>query len=705
MLLPLEILDIIVDKNNDNLNTLISWAKISPRYKRKIQENIGVITILDGLTYPQRYPLDYNVLFNDNNNVTISTEGFDSTALKTFTTNQSHILISIHSNNMYSQLLRFTLAKISHYCQINTVISIIYFNSHNYMSRLYFQEFERFLTALHFSELYVYGNWDICNDEGLFDLVNFFRNSYLNGIQVINSLTILDSAVSITSSSLQNIQTLGIRTLETDICNILKLCPRIKSIGSLKFPVGDTEHGKYILPKTEKISLTDCYPQLQKVLVDGNLVQDKLDLSVGVSITDPIFSDLYFPNIRVLQLHLGNFPYQTVQFKNCNFSKLTSLNCDTGIVPWEDLLQTGANITKLSMKLYSTDQISWLNSCPYDIKNIEILSTKTNNIPNISFNDLNLFLNDYTNISLTLQTLLHCNIFQNVILPSQSEIEKLNLKLDDINIVEEMKNNLNYSQYYHLNYSFPNYLQFEIPYIKELLICATENQNLSQLPRILNDTYTLEEPTYPENFHYYNNMLGIQPLKDIMNFSADQSSRRYSNDSMDSITMYRSVNRRNSSQASGSLLAYSKTSPTVEFEQNVFKFVFVENLPNVFSMDLYTLESVDFSFENILHGILPLLRIIIPVNSAYETQEQLTTLIMRGISEIFNFPLAVKFPNIIIQKLQLVVVTNSPKLINDESLHDYLDILQHNIALKYNDVIVVAPDEVPRYCYTVCINY
>jgi len=127
MLLPLEILDIIVENNNDSLKTLISWAKISLHFKEKIQRTIGIITIIDGMTSPVYYPLDYNILFNHNNNIIINTSEFDSTILQSFMTKKDRILISIHSDEMYSQRLRLVLIEISQslsskYCYMHNIL-------------------------------------------------------------------------------------------------------------------------------------------------------------------------------------------------------------------------------------------------------------------------------------------------------------------------------------------------------------------------------------------------------------------------------------------------------------------------------------------------------------------------------------------------------------------------------------------------------
>ncbi|CAD1784251.1 similar to Kazachstania africana KAFR_0B05660 hypothetical protein [Maudiozyma barnettii] len=704
MLLPLEILDIIVENNNDSLKTLISWAKISLHFKEKIQRTIGIITIIDGMTSPVYYPLDYNILFNHNNNIIINTSEFDSTILQSFMTKKDRILISIHSDEMYSQRLRLVLIEISRHCLLNTVICIIYYSTHNYMSRLYFQTLEKFSSVLTFSELYVYGNRHGCLYEGLFDLVNFFRNSYINDIQNIHSLTIIKGINSITSSSLRNIETLSTRSSEIDIYNILKSCPNITTIGSLKFPTGPIEHYKYILPRTESIFLSDYYPQLHNVMVDGTLINKRLDLSTENCITNPTFTDLYFPNISSLQLHLGNTPYQNIRFENCNFSKLTHLNCDTGIVPWEDVIQSGANIKSISLKLYTTEQINWLNNCPNEVENIEILSTKTNNIPNISFTSYDLLLNRYTYICLTLQTLLNCNILHNVILPSQLEVETFVLKIDDINIIEEMKNTTNYLHYYHLVGSQFDNFQFTLPYAKYLTIQHTNHQHVNLPRRFLNDINTIEEPYLYDNINYYNSMLGVQPLKTNINMGTEQPSRRYSNESINSIKTYRSINRRRSSQMSNSLLEFPHPPYIAELEQKVFKFVFVETIPNILSLDLYTLENIDFSFKNVQQGILPLLKIILSINDACETKEQLTTLIMRAISKVFNFPLMIKFPNIIIERLQLVIDIKSSKIINEQSSKDYLNILEQNITLQYNYVNIVPYSENTTYRYTICVN-
>lgn len=688
MLLPIEILDIIVYNNLDSFKTLISWAHVSEHYRRIIQSQVGIICVHDGPGLNISNPLGYEVLFNDTNSISIDTEQFHKDQLAKFMLCQNNILICIHSHRAYSQPLRMVLVQIAHLCQIGINVCIIYQNTTNYLTRLYFNEFNRIASLIKLSELYIFGNKNIGQYSQLTDITSLFQVTYIYDITVLHSCVIKDTSHNLISQNVETINYLGYNVSDKDISSFLELCPNLKTISSFKFPAYEEDLSMYTLPQCCSISLTDFYTGVKYPTINGSNVTEELNLSLGICVTEPIFLNLYFSKITSLNLNLGQSLDQLVRFKSCNFKNLESINCDVGIIPWRDLIESGARIKHLKLKLYSFEQLRWLNECPFTIEKIEILSMKNTNPSNTLFSQSDSLLLGSKNLAIDADSLKHCNIIQNIFLPKLKEDSSLLINFNNQNLLQEISNSSTYHRYLELDYDSLSCLTFKIPYIHHLEIITQKGYGLTPIMDVGQSVSSISSNT-PALYHFFNCMLGVQVRKDSMPETLVEEPRRHSNASMDSQSIFSDTEE----------IKYDGSS------QDMITFELFENLPDILSLNLATFETTKFITDNIQPNILHLLKVIVDINENYISEAILILLIVKRIEDTIEYPYNFKFPNIILEKIQ-VVLKLTPSIssrIKDKQLfrHD----IQHQLRLNNSHIKIVPPNIKPQLCRTASILY
>lgn len=702
MNLPVEVLEKIIRNNFDSFKTLISCVEILPHCKSTISSNIGIVTINNEQPYISKFPLNYNILFNDTNNVLIDTNNYDLNLLTSFLKDKLNILIAIHSNQTFNQELRSLLANIAHYINPGTSICILYANDKNYLSRLYFQEFEKLSTIINIAELYIFG--DPTEQAQLFDLVTFFKFTYIFNIKEINSLVITSNTQKIYSESLTNIGTLVSRSPISNLFSIFNDCPNIHNINSFTLPSGvETITCKYMLPHAQSIHIQDFKPyRTDNIIIDGSHITENLKLSLSQFVMDPILTNFYFPNVSSLHIKPDNYPDQKISLKNCFFPNVNELNIENGIVPWEYLTSHIATLRKLSLALSSSQQISWLNESPYNINILECLSSRCINISNDILSSGNSLQKQYFELLFNFDTLAQGNHLTNIFLNKQNMAHKITMTLDNDNLQNEwhdyQHNNLNCSIY-----------KIKLPSVNELILVTKQN-DINHFNSAISDTITvpiMNENHLPPRYLYHHNLLGVQPIMDltgIIPITNKGNEVRDRNDSIDSVSSYQSINRRRSSAESTLSSSLNDSFRTVNDDKLDLNFDFNEILPMVFTTDFHTLDNNNFSFDNVQNNMLSLLKIELHINDRINTRDQLLTNAMRSISDAFNYPLSIKFQTTKLEKIQFVLcLPNCTFSINDK-IQYYMHILQQTVSMKYRDLVVTNYNDIPVDQYTVCIR-
>lgn len=703
MLFPIEILDVIVANNSDSFKTLISWAQISPYYRDFISQNVAIISLFDGFNATCSYPLNYDILCTHENHISINALDNNMEVMKNHIQQQNNILIAVHSNGAFSQPLRMTLAQIAHLCQPYTNICILYENTSNFLSRLYFQEFERLSITLNLAELYIFGNMGNHVNSGLFDLTTLFETTYIDNISEINSLAITHSTHCILAPCIQNIKSISISPIVTDIISPLRMCPFIHNLGSLNFPISHTTEEWFEIPGCNNISLSNFHSGVKYPTINGALVRNKLTLVEGMLESDPTFSHLNFPNIVELELDVGITPNQIVRLQQCELQSLRILNADSAIVPWRDLIMAGCHIDTLKLKLYSFDQIKWLNECPFRIHNIEILPSKNSNIPNILFPENCRLLEMYDNITLNADTLTHYNILQSIVLPNININQTLSLSVNEREVTKAMKQNPNFATIYSLYLNDSNGTSFKIPYLHHFKVSLVQEETLILDEQGCSFEEKQLQSHIPALYHFHNSTLGVHPKFQSLISEVDTSSRRGSNFSTNSTFSNDNDGRRRSTL--GSLPAFSDMSTTEcsSLYHKILTFEFVENLPDVISVDMDALEKIKFDVKNVQPAALHLIRINITICEKCSTPERLQNIILRRAIEAIEYPLSSKFPNIIIERLQLVINFNQTKLNCNLDWIEFTTSLQRQVHSILGDVSLVGNNIIPKNRLSICL--
>ncbi|KAG0665912.1 hypothetical protein C6P45_000308, partial [Maudiozyma exigua] len=684
----------IIRNDFDSFKTLISCVEIIPFCKSLISDNIGIITINNGLSQIESIPLNYNILFNDNNNIFIDTNSYDPILISSFLMEKSNILIAIHSNQTFNQELRSLLANIAHLIQPDTTICILYINCKNFLSRLYLNEFEKLSNTLNLTELYIFG--DQAENEQLFDLVTFFRDTYIYNLKEINSLVITNTTENFYSDSITNIRTLVTRSPNSNLFNIFKNCPNIENINCFTLPSSiETETCKYTLPHAHSIHIQDFRPFVtNSLMIDGSQISNSLKISLASSVTDPTLTNLYFPNISSLQVKPDSYPDQQISLINCYFPNVTKINVENGIIPWKYLTTHIKNFTELSLVLCSSQQLKWLNDSPFDITTLKCLPSRGTTISNDLHSIEQHLLKPYSTLLINLDTLTQCQNLTKLLLNEQNLIPEVIMIMDNDRLQTEWD-----EYFYELN----------LPYINELKLLTRQkgtncyNSAISD-PVIVPSTY---ENHLPPRFLYNHLMLGIQPIfnhASIIPINNKENEPRDRNDSIDSVSSYQSINRRRSSAESNTLYSFTDTLTTIRDNKFDLNFDFGRILPLVLTTDFETLDNNKLSFGRVQNKTLSLLKMELHIFENIDSQDQLLTFAMRTISDAFNYPFSIKLPTLIIERIQFVLFFNNCKLSIEDRMQYYIHILQQAVRIKYTDLVVINHNDIPMDQYTVCIS-
>ncbi|GMM55595.1 hypothetical protein DAKH74_022110 [Maudiozyma humilis] len=703
MKLPVEILDVIVSNNSDSFKTLLSWARISPYYRDAISQEVYIVSVYDGFNSAFWCPLNYDILCTTNNHISVSTAAPNFEFMANNIKSQNNILIAIHSSGGFSKSLRLILSQIARLCHPGANVCVIYENSTNFLSKLYFQEFERLSTRLNLSELHIFGSQETYVNSGLFDLTTLFQTTYLDSILNINSILITDSTHCIIAPVIENIKSISIKPNVTDIVTPLFSCPSINNLGSLNFPSSCNSEGQFIIPSCNNISLINYHSGVKYSPINGVLVRNKLILSEGMLEYDPTFRYLNFPNLRELELDVGTTPNQTVRFQQCEFQNLQILNVDSSIVPWRDLIMAGSHINTLKLKLYSFDQIKWLNECPFRIDNIEILPSKNSNIPNILFPKTCSFLETFNNITVNADSLLHYNILQNIFLDDICINQTLGLTIHQKEISTAIKQNPNYSSIYELSVTDSSDATFSIPYIHHLKISLIPEQiPASPEEDMLAQQKQLQE-NIPELYHFHNCTLGVQAKFTSPTSEIEDTSRRGSNFSVNSTFSNGFDGRRRSTLSSLPLLSEQASTDYASLYHKVMTIDFVESLPDILCVDMNVLDMVRFEVKNVQPAVLHLIQISLTLPDICPSLDILQNTIIIEASKALEYPINSKFPNIIVERLQLLINIKENKNIHVSLPGAFMNSLQDKITNLLGDISLVDCDIIPNNRRSICL--
>ncbi|GAV53759.1 hypothetical protein ZYGR_0AK02610 [Zygosaccharomyces rouxii] len=374
MELPSEILELIVSQGLDSCQTSISWMQISPIFQKLVIELLGVVVLQDGVQDLQDMdlPFDYKRLMSNSNVLQVPTDYPNAEQILRFIKKYMHLLIVIQSDRNYSDVLASLIVSITKGCNRSTTVSVIYFNSQNYLSKLYFRGMASCQENVDFSELHVVGKAPLSRSE-LFDVYTLFQRTFLYHLKNIYSLDIQSKDHRVISQDLTVINQLNFGTFDDQWENYFIECPNLRKIENTKYPIRTSDE-PFKLPKCESISLTHYVDGIHYQPIDGSQIYGELKLVPTLRSGDPEFYNLRFANLKKLKLVLSDSGSHSIRFHDCDFGSVDSLDCASGLVPWTDLTDSGARLKHMKLSLTTDEQAQWLCECPYRLETISIAS-------------------------------------------------------------------------------------------------------------------------------------------------------------------------------------------------------------------------------------------------------------------------------------------------------------------------------------------
>ncbi|CCK71887.1 uncharacterized protein KNAG_0I00960 [Huiozyma naganishii CBS 8797] len=679
MSFPVEILTNIVECNEDSVGTLISWAHISNYYKHVISHRIGIVTVVDGPNELQDI-LGYQILVSTGNHVVVSTDQ-DSSAnaeiLKGFCPLFGNLLLVVDSQRRYSEVLSNLLGVVAHSCQQHATVSVLYRTRTNFLSKLYFAEFKRCCAILNLAELYVIGENGISLDDTMCDIENLFARVYLNDVESIYSLDLLNARNPLIAPGLEMIKNINFDSQVVRLDQFLGGIPNLKYIGSVKFPLGSSDCTTYVLPACDVISFTEFNSGVAYPIIDGKQVRKEVAITTSLRTRDPEFTSLCLPQVETMTLSMpGIASYQWTRFQSCQFGNLMNLNCDAAIIPWEDLSFINGTIKHLSIKLYSKEQLEWLESCPFIIKDLEIFSNRKIQMGNEA---KRLFNVKASSLTIKLESLEQFKLFQDVIVPlvKANNIRHLNITVGMNSLLDSVTSSVVPRRELGLE-SEDSTIISRLPPLESLTILSEERDALDymglssqqQQVFLLHQQRRRSSATASENIlKNIPNMVDCGTSSQMCGmsfFETQDSGNSQRKLSMSGVSSSMASQNRKRHSSVGSLFSNLSHLSTGEIaiddnDDEVIVFEPAGSHCGIVTTNINALESCMISLKSFV--TLPLLRVLVMPEEEKITGPAVSDVGNR-IIDLLHYPYRMKFPTVYIKHIQIMVDFKNKRITN-----------------------------------------
>lgn len=667
---PNEILNLIVSEGLDCCHTSIAWSQISTAFKDIITEKLGVIVILDGYSSfdEQQLPIECDSLMDEKNTLYTLTDHPENASLAKFIPKYSNILVVVHSNRSYSDVLANMFYDIARNCSQGTSICIIYSTSLNFLSKLYFRELSLYQENITLCELHVIGSSSGDENE-MCDINTLFERTYIYNLSSLYSLDVQTPSHKLFSKDLKVIKLLNLLEFNEDTSNFFSECPSLSIIESTKFPTNTGATCRtFRLPRCNSITLTNYVDGSHYPDIDGSCVYDSLTLVPSLRSLDPEFSNLFFLNLKKLRLKLNDLGSHLVRFFGCQFPNLKFLECGSCVVPWSDLIAAKADLKLIKLTLTSLEQLEWISSYPGSLKSlyIEAPQARIVHFPISSvFENSQLY---FENISIEISHLWQCYLLEKVVLSHSKPLMSLKIILNETLLAESIPlTGLHISKWGLI--CEDDYIIFKISFMAHFTLLAKETKIRDETSDSLRiEEHAVSNPV-PSPKNYRNVFYDSDASKDITYAVSPSDFRRNSLAGADSRTARRqsaivfSSSSNEIRKSSFGTRNFSPVSPTHFQEETPFKsenvaFVFSEECPNILTTNIAALESSLLSFSEVKSNLIKQLQIQIDgfsVKHQCEDNSELVILIVREIIRVLKFPYDVRLPSMIIENFQVVV--------------------------------------------------
>lgn len=689
MKLPAEILNIIAAHGLNNFRDSIAWSQISSYFRTRVENEIGVIVVEDGRAFdarekPQDDSLNFHALLQDKNYALVSTDsafaddsiGQVSRLCAAFL----NICIVIESVRSYSDDLAKLVDKIARRCQNGTKINIIYRNSTNFLSNLYFREFtllnEKDLKLL---ELHVVGNkmptkFEMCGVDTL------FQHTYVYNISTIHSLNIQDANHFLIAPDLKAIKRLSMKDDDINLLQYFRECPKLRHIESTSFPLHCSSPIKYY-PKCSDIVLDEFRSGVEYPWIEGSRISRSLTLKPAMRSMDLDFRHMSFPLIKSLHIGYRDSSIHHVTFSECDFHNLRLCDCHNCIIPWECLISSNSQIKDISLSLISEVQVKWLAQSPYQLSSITFVSPYYPISDFIRINSMESSTLYSNRIKLELSSLWECYILQKLVLNERSVSNLLDLEVTvkEKSIASDMNRSRRSLEMMGIK-EVAGCIFFDIPTLREFKITEREpsvstssdikimsgnvrsssftSSNIQE--RVTSSSFSFEGTS---NFGELRN-LPISPStfrrNSLAGNNADIAKRLESVGSPDDEIPYERF-RRKSSIGSPSFHPITGifAEEVLDLEDDVVVFSFSSELPKIFTANLEALRSSYLTFAEVPSKFLSVLRVIVQANDNWISingpDDGLAFCITTEIISAISFPFDLHLSGIQIERLQIMV--------------------------------------------------
>lgn len=698
MLFPNELVDLIITEGLDSCKTSISWSHINPHYRDLVRKHLGVIVLQDGCRnrHETQKFLDYEILMTEDNTLQIASDHPQFELLKGFITKFSSLLVVIYSDRSYNDVLASMLNDVAQTALEGTNLCIVYSNSLNFLSKLYFRELSLYRNKIRLCELHVLGNGGTSKDE-MCDLNTLFERTYLYNLKSIYSLDVQLTSHQFVSDDLDTIKQLNYLTYDEASSNFLSKCPKLRVIESMKFPLGDSDTF-FRLPHCDSITLTHYVTGSHYPQINGRHVMKEVTFVPSLRSEDPQFSHLYFPNLLKLTFKLNDTTNHAIRLHNCDFSSLKCLDCGSSTIPWADLSSAFSSLRELKVTLISENQLRWLESCPFKLAKLCIYT------PKARFSDIpasSLFTASRISskaIMLELKNLWQCYLLQKLIIPSLGSETSLTVVFDESALTDSIASNPILAKKCDLIHE-DEYIIFKIPFIQrfQLTEIAKSEDNGMRLEH-MSKTLSVDI-SQPGLSAAYANVFFDNDATSDMNYAVSPSEFRLNslagaNSEMarrQSAIIFPNGGRgRRASSVTSSFSPPVIVPPEDPFEGNSVVFELTAECPKVLTTNLQALSSSLFSWQEVHSSRIPLLQVLIQADSTAEEPEDLEKLVPKlssQIIEILSFPYDIRMPMMLIEKFQVVVELSGTSCLMTEKqksdlcvkLHTYLAYRGHNV--------------------------
>lgn len=664
MRFPSELIDLIVSQGLDSCRTSIAWSNISPHYRDLITKQLGLVVLDDGTKESDETKLflDYQVLMVEGNTLHFETDHPEYERLKQFIVKFSSLLVVIHSGRSYNDVLASILNDIGQFSAAGTSVCIVYSNSLNFLSKLYFRELSLYQDKIRLCELHVLGNGKANVDE-VCDLNTLFERTYLYNLKSIYSLDVQSSQHQLISQDLLTIKQLNFVAYDEASSSFFSQCPNLKTIESMKYPI-KYQDTLYRLPRCDSITLTHYVSGSHYPPLDGSTVAKELTLIPSLRSEDPEFQGLNFPRLKSLRLKLNDATSHLVRFHNCNFSSLNEFACGSCTIPWADMISAGWSSGELAVTLTSVEQLQWLTSSPPGIDRLRILNPKTRFMEFPASHIFETSKLNFDTISLELSTVWQCYLLQKLILPHLESNQCLMIIFDENALSESLASKWDKK----LNLEFEDdYLVFKIPPLRHFQLIEISSRSAVAKPCGVSRMSPIDTAS-PSSHAKINNLYFDADATREMCYAVSPSEfRRNSLAGLTNECARRQSAivfpngpraRRASSISSSNFDPVVPTSSDNPFDGDNAVFEFSKCSPAVLTMNLDALESSLFSWKNRDCNHIPFLRVLVRDQDTHNQVGDLDSIIpilVPRIIEVLKFPYDIRLPMMVIDKLQAVV--------------------------------------------------